>query len=137
MSSITMGFREALLEDMQSKKEETITWKVKAKRGNFDKVIVVFKVDLILQSNQVTWNHVKNREKIKRWNSQFYFKVRTEFAFKVHFISCPIPIVIFFPGLASFCVLLLLGLSAAAVIFVVKRSESTKEGILWKYDHKL
>lgn len=54
VSSITMGFREALLEDMQSKKEETITWKVKAKRGNFDKVIVVFKVDLILQSNQVT-----------------------------------------------------------------------------------
>jgi hypothetical protein len=35
VSSITMGFREALLEDMQSKKEETITWKVKAKRGNY------------------------------------------------------------------------------------------------------
>ena len=31
-----MGFREALLEDMQSKKEETITWKVKAKRGNLE-----------------------------------------------------------------------------------------------------
>ena len=36
VSSITMGFREALLEDMQSKKEETITWKVKAKRGNYE-----------------------------------------------------------------------------------------------------
>ena len=73
---------------------------------------------------------MKNQGKIRRSNSQFDFKVRTEFAFKVHFMNCPIPIVIFFPGLASFFVLLLLGLSAAAVIFVVKRSESTKEGIL-------
>ena len=28
-----MGFREALLEELQNRKEETITWKVKAKRG--------------------------------------------------------------------------------------------------------
>ena len=33
VASITMGFREALLEEMQNKKEETITWKVKVKRG--------------------------------------------------------------------------------------------------------
>ena len=36
-----MGFREALLEELQSKKEETITWKVKAKRG---KVHVEYKI---------------------------------------------------------------------------------------------
>ena len=35
VASITMGFREALVEEMQNQKEQAISWKVKAKRGEF------------------------------------------------------------------------------------------------------